>query len=270
VLEEGDAISAEGAAIGMWSNAWRALDAIGVGDALRSQFLPLGRVELTAAHGKLLRSFSLSECDAVARGGPPAGEFRGVNRTVLLDVLADTLPAGTIRFGEAVESVESSASTAPSAGGSSQAASESRPVLKLSSGQRLRCRMVVGADGVRSAVASHVGVQPPRYAGYVAYRGMATFPPGALPLPPDTVRQVWGAGVRAGMYPLNDSQLYWFTCLNAPADAPLPVSPEACFAEAIAPVRGWGWGLEAAISATPRENLTRSRIVDRWGAELDG
>ena len=37
-----------------------------------------------------------------------------------------------------------------------------------------------------------------------------------LPIPSDTVRQTWGAGVRAGMYPISDTELYWFTVFNAP------------------------------------------------------
>lgn len=35
------------------------------------------------------------------------------------------------------------------------------------------------------------------------------------PLPDDTLRQIWGAGVRAGMYPLTENTAYWFICFNA-------------------------------------------------------
>lgn len=40
--------------------------------------------------------------------------------------------------------------------------------------------------------------------------------PEGLPIPSDTVRQTWGRGVRAGMYPISDTELYWFTVFNAP------------------------------------------------------
>jgi hypothetical protein len=54
------------------------------------------------------------------------------------------------------------------------------------------------------------------HAGYTSYRGVATLPAGApLPLPLNTVRQLYGAGARAGMYPLSERELYWFTCFNA-------------------------------------------------------
>lgn len=39
------------------------------------------------------------------------------------------------------------------------------------------------------------------------------------------VLQVWGEGVRAGMYPISDTEVYWFTCFNAPSQNG-PASPE--------------------------------------------
>ncbi len=42
--------------------------------------------------------------------------------------------------------------------------------LRLRGGEELACRAVVGADGVRSAVAAKLGVPPPNLAGYTAYR----------------------------------------------------------------------------------------------------
>lgn len=43
-------------------------------------------------------------------------------------------------------------------------------VLQLADGSSVRCDVVVGADGSNSVVAQHLGLQPPNYAGYVAYR----------------------------------------------------------------------------------------------------
>lgn len=42
--------------------------------------------------------------------------------------------------------------------------------VTLSSGEEIRGAVVVGADGVRSAVGASMGCQPPNYAGYSAYR----------------------------------------------------------------------------------------------------
>lgn len=48
----------------------------------------------------------------------------------------------------------------------------------------------------------------------IACRGLAKFS-GELPVAKGTIRQIYGAGVRAGMYPLTDRDLYWFICFNA-------------------------------------------------------
>lgn len=46
-------------------------------------------------------------------------------------------------------------------------------------------------------------------------RGVATFSDG-LPMREGSVRMLWGAGVRAGLYPLSNTDVYWFTTANAP------------------------------------------------------
>jgi 2-polyprenyl-6-methoxyphenol hydroxylase-like FAD-dependent oxidoreductase len=43
VLERAPALRQEGSAVALWSNAWRALDALGMGQLLRDDFLLLDR-----------------------------------------------------------------------------------------------------------------------------------------------------------------------------------------------------------------------------------
>jgi hypothetical protein len=43
VLERGPQLRAQGSAIGVWANAWRALDVLGVGEALRQGYPLLDR-----------------------------------------------------------------------------------------------------------------------------------------------------------------------------------------------------------------------------------
>jgi 2-polyprenyl-6-methoxyphenol hydroxylase-like FAD-dependent oxidoreductase len=104
VLERAPALRGEGSAIALWANAWRALDALGVGEEVRSGRPLLDRIELVRSTGRPLRAFALSECDAAAAGGAGA-EFRGVRRGALLAALAGALPAGALRFGCGVEAV---------------------------------------------------------------------------------------------------------------------------------------------------------------------
>ncbi len=42
--------------------------------------------------------------------------------------------------------------------------------VSLESGEQVRAPILVGADGVRSRVAAHLGLKEPNYSGYIAYR----------------------------------------------------------------------------------------------------
>jgi 2-polyprenyl-6-methoxyphenol hydroxylase-like FAD-dependent oxidoreductase len=247
VLERGPGPRDEGAAIGLWANAWRALEALGCAGGLRAAYLAHSRVEICGARGGKLRSFAFSECE-----GGAGQEFRGVVRADLLRTLAAALPAGAVRYGASVAGVRQ----APGGGGAT---------VELVGGEALPAAAVVGADGVRSAVAAGLGVPAANYAGYTAYRGVASFP-GGLPMPADTIRMVWGAGARAGMYALTPSSAYWYTCFNAPAGAPAPATEAEALAEALAPIAGWSWDIEAVVRATPPGGLARGRCADRWTA----
>ncbi|KAL4450754.1 hypothetical protein ABPG77_001110 [Micractinium sp. CCAP 211/92] len=244
VLEAAEQLQAGGSALGLWTNAWRALDALGAAEPLRQRHPEVHDVELVRQGGRRLRRFSLAECE----GGPH--EFRGVRRSHLVAALAEQLPAGSLVLGAPIAAAEATASGA---------------ALQLQSGQRLECLAVVGADGVRSAVAAAAGRPAPNYCGQSAIRGVARFP-GGIPaeLQAGCIRQVWGPGARAGTYPVSDTELYWFVVFWAPAEQPPSPSPAAWRDEALSVVHGWAWGLPEAVQATPLEDLSRSRLVDRW------
>ena len=206
------------------------------------------RFEICSAGGAPLAAFGFDEC---TEAGPH--EFRGIRRRELVGALHDAC-RGDVRYGVDV------------AGADLRRPEE--PRLVLGSGERLRCRAVVGADGARSRVARGLGVPPPNLAGMTAHRGVAEFGEGELAgvLPPGTIRMLWGSGARAGLYPINDREAYWFTVFDD-AGAPRPPEPgERLREEALGVVRGWGGGIREAIARTPAGSLTRNRVADRWVA----
>ncbi|GMH02949.1 hypothetical protein Nepgr_004788 [Nepenthes gracilis] len=83
VLESSPCLRVTGAAFTTWTNAWQALDALGIGDSLRRQ------------HPRLQGE---------------QHEVRCLKRKVLLETLAKELPTGTIRFSSKVVSIEDSGS----------------------------------------------------------------------------------------------------------------------------------------------------------------
>ena len=259
VYESTPDLRSEGSGIGIWSNGWKALDELGVGDELRSRYLPLSRIELCRGEsGKVLRSFTLSDCD-------PTGEFvefRGVHRSALVDALASKLPPGSIEFSTSVNQILS-------CGGESKGV-----VFSVSRGEKgeevnEECSILIGADGVRSRVAAGgLGLAPPNYSGYIAIRGVARLGRGQkLPLPPNTIRQLWGQGIRSGFYPLTENELYWFVTINTREEAiEAGGGPEDFARLAASAVAGWhpSWGMQEIISSTPLETISRGRTGDRW------
>ncbi|KAK3016588.1 LOW QUALITY PROTEIN: hypothetical protein RJ639_005861, partial [Escallonia herrerae] len=81
VLESSDSSRTTGFALTLWTNAWRALDAVGIGDSLRQRSVKL-------------------------RGGE--SEARCVERKDLLGTLVEALPRDTVRYSSKVVSIEES------------------------------------------------------------------------------------------------------------------------------------------------------------------
>ncbi|GLY94986.1 hypothetical protein Acsp02_22410 [Actinoplanes sp. NBRC 103695] len=86
---------------------------------------------------------------------------------------------------------------------------------------RIEADLVVGADGIRSAVREQLwpGVSRPVPIGVTAWRGIAPAWRGELP-----VAISWGRGAEFGIVPLEDGRIYWFAAVNAtPGTAPSEV-----------------------------------------------
>lgn len=133
VLEKSDEVSAGGTALGMWPEALRALDAVGVGDAVRS-----ASVEVTGAR------FLRPDGSCIARLGAKHSA-RLVPRPDLLEALAAASPTGVVEFGRRVEALSDVS----------------------------ECDVIIAADGINSAIRSEVfGPEgAPIPLGAVAWRG---------------------------------------------------------------------------------------------------
>ncbi|CAL9124907.1 unnamed protein product [Musa acuminata var. zebrina] len=190
VLESSDSLRASGFAITTWTNAWRALDALGVGDALRQQHVRLEQlVAFSASSGSVTTRLSLR-----ARGKHIGKhEVRCLKRNLLVEALAQELPHGTIRYSSKVVSVGEAGTV---------------KLLHLADGSTLRAKVLIGCDGVNSVVAKWLGLKVPAFAGRYAARGIATFPDGHAINP--EFAQHFGTGYRSGMLPCDKKSVYWF------------------------------------------------------------
>ncbi|KAK1261595.1 hypothetical protein QJS04_geneDACA001256 [Acorus gramineus] len=192
VLEASDKLRSSGFGFLTWTNAWKALDALGIGDTLRDQHIQLQRLIATSTATGLetgKRSFT-------TRGKHGDHEVRCVKRHLLLESLENELPRGTIRLNSKVVSIEEEAG-----GGRVK-------VLHLADGTTLKAKVLIGCDGVNSMVAKWLGLKRPSYSGRSAARGITEYPEGHGFKP--EFLQYFGDGFRSGFLPCDDKNIYWF------------------------------------------------------------
>uniref|UniRef100_A0ACD5WDY4 Uncharacterized protein n=1 Tax=Avena sativa TaxID=4498 RepID=A0ACD5WDY4_AVESA len=201
VLESSPALRASGFAFGTWPNAFRALDALGVGDKIRDLHLQAQGLRVTSSStGEVARELDFSG----KQGGGGPFEFRCVRRDVLLQVLEAELPEDTIRYSSKIVSIDDEH------GGAAK-------IIHLADGSTLRAKALIGCDGINSVVSRWLGLAKPSHSGRSATRGLAHYP-GGHGLQPKFL-QFFGHGFRFGYVPCNADDVYWFfTWFPSPDD----------------------------------------------------
>ncbi|KAK3412739.1 hypothetical protein EUGRSUZ_I01437, partial [Eucalyptus grandis] len=173
VLESSGGLRTTGIAFTTWKYTWRALDGVGIG---KPTFW------LTST----ISGISTAERQFDATGARRDHEIRGVQRRTLLETLANELPSGTIRYSSKVVSIEESGFL---------------KLVHLSD-------VLIGCDGVNSAVAKWLGFKKPAFAGRSAIRGCVYYDHSHSFEP--KFFQFFGEGVRFGFIPCDDKTIYWF------------------------------------------------------------
>ncbi|MCA9237694.1 MAG: FAD-dependent monooxygenase [Planctomycetales bacterium] len=159
-------------------------------------------------------------------------EACALQRRTLQGLLADAAPRDVIQFGRRIESAVSDGWT-------------------------------VAADGIHSCFRDLVapGNPPPRDAGYIAWRGLA--PAGSVPVATARRQQAtetWGRGVRFGVVPIENDQVYWFAVAR---DAPADEAPQEMRRFLLKTFGHWHHPIGNVLDATPCESILLTRVVDR-------
>lgn len=196
VLEQAAAITEVGAGIQISPNGFKVLDRLGLGDALRSvayqpEILGL-RIGTT---GKTIFEVPMKGVMQRQYGAP----YLQVHRADLISVLQrglETTAPGAVRTGVQVTGyIQDGAALS----------------VTLSSGEILPCDLLIGADGIHSAIRTQMlGPDTPRFTGNVAWRAVVPRSDlGNLDIPPGAV--VWAGPKRhAVTYPLRGGDLINF------------------------------------------------------------
>ncbi|WP_341684404.1 FAD-dependent monooxygenase [Nocardia farcinica] len=226
VLERAPRLTALGAGISLWSNALRALDALGIGDEVRARAREDVSAGIRDSRGRWLSRFDVAALRA--RYGLPVI----LHRADLLDILRAAVPDEAIRTGVTVTEARPDGTVVHSAGESGG-------------------DVVVGADGINSVVRRAVaGEIAPVYAGYTAWRMILT--PSA---PTTDLGESWGRGERFGYAVLADGRVYCFAAATVPAGA-----PDAGLAELRRRFGHWHDPIPALLAATDPAAVLRHDI----------
>ena len=182
VIERRAQLTAAGAGIVLGPNHMTILASLGLAEAAQSSGRPLRRGIIARHDGRILARNDL------ALPGLPTPV--AIHRAALQRLLLAALP------------------TPPETGlhPTHLDLAGDHPRVTLSDASTSEWDLVVGADGIRSAVRPWINpaAPEPRYAGYTCWRAVV---PGT---PTDEVWELWGPGRRLGVVPLGDDATYLF------------------------------------------------------------
>ena len=241
MFERAEVMQDVGAGLSLWANAIHALDRLGLGDRIRALSTPYAAAGLRTWDGRVLTA------------PPPDLERRlgvlcvVVHRAELLEALLETFEPAGLHLGARCERVQQD---------------ECGVTAELSGGRHVRGDVLIGADGLHSVVRAQLhGDEPPRYAGYTAWRGVVAFDTGRV-----RASESWGYGTRFGQVPMGGGRVYWFATENTSEGGRNPDEK----AHLLRLFRGWHAPIEELIRATPGSEILRNDIhdrptADRWG-----
>jgi len=245
VYEQAPALEEVGAGVGLWPNAIAALELIGLSGPVARLATKVDRQGLMRPDGSWL--LCLPAELMTQRWG--AG-FVTVHRAELQQLLATQLDPAVIHLGARCTGLEDNGRAV---------------IARFADGREVRADVVVGADGVHSAVrAALFGPAPLRYCGYTAVRSLT--PPRSVPLPRDGW-EIWGRGARFGLGPTSGDRVVWWAAWNAPAGGKDDGNTAALLRKRFGT---WRDPIPAILEATPEAALIRNDIYDRRPARTWG
>ncbi len=241
VLEQAGSLEPVGAGISLAPNAQRALDRIGLGDAVRARTSWHGTGGLRTPSGRWL-SRTRNEAAAERYGGP----LVLLTRTELIGLLAERLPAGTVRTGRRARLTDPGEEAGTGAGG--------RPATVDTEDGELTADLVVAAEGIHSATRDVLfpGHPRPAYAGFTTWRFVTEAPDA-----PFAPHETWGRGALWGTQPLPDGRVYVYAAAAAP---PAQAAPDGERAELARRFRTWHAPVPQLIDAVDPAAVLRHDV----------
>ncbi len=235
VLERAPRVDPVGAGITLFANAMRALERLGVGEAVAARGAAASRSAILTSDGRELTRV-------------PSDLLEGTIALHRADLQAELAAAsGVLRLGAEVTAVEQG---------------EDGVVATSTDGSEERGDLLVGADGLSSVVRRAIADVPIRYAGYTAWRGVSS-----VPVEAGRLTESWGVGERFGLVDIGRGRTYWFATKNAPEGE--PDEPRGRKAEILRRFSGWHEPIAAVVEAADERAILRNDVyylepLPRW------
>lgn len=239
-----------GAGIAIAANAMKALDSLGLADAVRQIGTEPQFYEIRSWRGEVLSRVSVSE-QREKLGATSVAAHRADLQAALVQGLAEA--GGKVHLGTECVGFEQT---------------EGYVWASFASGREERGDLLVGADGLNSTVRERLlGDGPPRYAGYSAWRAVVT---PQRELVPHGAVESWGRGTRFLFAPIGRARVYWAAAKNAPQGADR--RPAGSWKDSLlGTFPGWHEPIEELIEVTDERAILHTDIYDReplgerWG-----
>jgi 2-polyprenyl-6-methoxyphenol hydroxylase-like FAD-dependent oxidoreductase len=226
--------------LSLWKNAIKALDRIGVTEALKAVSFPQSSGNLCNARGQVLSNAFRSRESSDAQSTLLIVFHRAELLAALLQIVGEEevkLSADCVGFKQDGDGV----------------------TAQFADGREVRGDLLIGADGIYSVIRAQLfGKSKPRYSGYTAWRAVTEFD---HPLYPQSSSESWECGKRFGIVPISKKRIYWFAIRNAPEGEKDGAGGRK--SELLDLFRGWHRPVEALIEATDESLILRNDIVDR-------
>lgn len=198
VFESAPGFKPLGAGLVLAANAMKALQTIGISEAIQ----PAGKL---LTHGTILtdRGKVLSTVDVAAIMKRFGMHNFTIHRADLHQILLSQLQPNTLAYTKKCAEV-----TQHSAG----------VTVTFTDGTTATGDCLLAADGVHSVIRQKLIPESTiRYAGYTCWRAVVEADPSQIDLTNFT--ESWGTKGRFGIAPLTGNRVYWYACLNAPAQS---------------------------------------------------
>jgi 2-polyprenyl-6-methoxyphenol hydroxylase-like FAD-dependent oxidoreductase len=238
VLEQAERLGPVGAGLTLWPTAVLALDALGVGPAVRELAHPLDRSGIRTAGGRWLSRTDTSRYPA-RLGAPLVAVHRADLHRLLLAVAGPEL----IRTGAQVTALDQ----------------DKDGVRVTWEGGEVSANLLVAADGLHSTLrrAWFGQASRPVFTGRMAWRAVLDHATGGGEA--EEATESWGRGQRFGIVPLGRSRVYWFATADAPEHQRTPTGERA---ELLARFAGWHPPIPELIAATPPSAVLRHDLYE--------